>query len=189
LRELVKKEKQAKPAVMPAGTYRIIYADPPWQYGNCFPPGMIKTALDHYPTMPLEDICTMSLPKIADDAVLFLWTTAPMLENAFQVIRAWGFVYKTEIVWDKMRHNMGHYTSVRHEPLLVATKGSCLPDCKELIGSVLSIERTEHSVKPQEFRAIIDKLYRGPRVELFARGKLPANWDGYGNEYIANVAA
>jgi N6-adenosine-specific RNA methylase IME4 len=196
LRELVKKENESAPAVMPKGTYRVIYADPPWQYENCFPPGMIKTALDHYPTMPLEDICTMSLPKITVDAVLFLWTTAPQLEHAFEVIRAWGFIYKTNFVWDKVKHNLGRYISGRHEHLLIATQGSCTPDCKQLLDSVQVvdtvqiIERTGHSVKPLEFRALIDKLYPdGQRVELFARGKLPANWDGYGNEYVANVAA
>jgi len=100
----------------------------------------------------------------------------------FEVIEAWGFKYKTSFVWDKIKHNMGHYNSVRHEFLLVCTKGSCLPDNKKLFDSVLSIEKTEHSNKPEEFRNIIDTLYiYGNRIELFARQKVDG-WDSWGND-------
>ena len=79
---------------------------------------------------------------------------------------------------------MGHYNSVRHELLLVCTKGSCLPDNQKLFDSVQSIERTEHSVKPEIFRSIIDTLYtKGNRIELFARRKVK-NWDSYGNAIL-----
>jgi len=106
-----------------------------------------------------------------DDAVLFLWATSPMLENAFQVIRAWGFKYKTSFVWDKVKHNFGHYNSIRHEFLLVCTRGSCTPDAGKLFDSVQTIERSDrHSEKPEEFRKIIETLYtRGAKLELFAR--------------------
>ena len=135
--------------------------------------------------MPLEDICGMRLPKISDDAVLFMWTTAPMLENSFAVISAWGFRYVENIVWHKVKHNWGNYTSVRHEHLMIAVRGRGTPDCKkDPPSSVQTIERTEHSRKPEEFRAIIDRLYpQGQRIELFARGALPVGWDGFGNEY------
>jgi len=84
-------------------------------------------------------------------------------------------------VWDKIKHNMGHYNSVRHEFLLICTRGSCTPDVVKLYDSVQAIERTEHSKKPEEFRAIIDTLYtHGNKIELFARQ--PADgWEVWGN--------
>jgi N6-adenosine-specific RNA methylase IME4 len=85
-------------------------------------------------------------------------------------------------VWDKIKHNKGHYNSVRHEFLLVCTKGSCVPDEAKLFDSVQSIEKTEHSQKPEEFREIIDTLYnKGRKIELFAR-KHTDNWDTWGFE-------
>ncbi len=98
-----------------------------------------------------------------------------------------GFEYKTSFIWDKRRHNMGHYNSVRHEFLLLATRGSCPIDSDKLINSVVSIERTSHSRKPDEFYDIIESLYTwGRRLELFQR--IPRNgWDGWGYE-VAQAA-
>ena len=160
--------------------YRVIYADPPWSYSDRQDTGMLGGAVKHYDTMPLEDICALPVPA-ADDAVLFLWVTSPMLEDSFRVINAWGFKYKSSFVWDKVAHNMGHYNSVRHEFLLIATRGSCTPDVQRLFDSVVSIERTEHSRKPGKFRDMIDTLYPiGDRLELFAR-EASEGWDVWGD--------
>lgn len=160
--------------------YRVIYADPPWSYGDKQNIDGLGGAEKHYPTMPLSEICDLPVPT-SDDAVLFLWVTSPMLEDAFKVIKAWGFKYKSSFVWDKVAHNMGHYNSVRHEFLLICTKGSCTPDVKKLYDSVVSIERTEHSRKPKEFRDMIDTLYPvGNRLEMFAR-EASDGWDVWGN--------
>ena len=133
--------------------------------------------------MELAEICDLPISDLADDnAVLFMWTTSPILEESFSVVRSWGFRYKSSFVWDKVRHNMGHYNSVRHELLLICTRGSCQPDVPKLFDSVQSIERTEHSRKPEEFRTIIDTIYpHGRRIELFARSAAPG-WDVWGNE-------
>ena len=167
---------------MPTGKYRVFLADPPWCYGNS---GLDEYghAERHYPTMKLQEICDMPIQKITEEnAVLFLWATSPLLEDAFKVINAWGFNYKTSFVWDKIKHNFGYYNSVRHELLLIATKRSCLPDNRKLIDSVQSIERTKHSKKPKEFRNIIDKLYlHGKKIELFAREEIKG-WDNFGNQ-------
>lgn len=180
----IAKGKTTENAIMPVGTYRIIYADPPWHYSDIKAHRTEGSAENHYPTMTIQELCNMSLPKTEDNAVLFLWVTSPLLEDAFKVINTWGFKYKTSFVWDKILHNMGHYNSVRHELLLVCTKGSCLPDNQKLFDSVQSIERTEHSVKPEIFREIIDTLYiKGNRIELFARRKIE-NWDCYGNAIL-----
>jgi len=169
-------------AAMPSGKFRVIYADPPWSYGNTQPDYHTEQR-DHYPVMVLADICAIPIRDMAmDNAVLFLWVTSPILEEAFQVINAWGFKYKASFVWDKVKHNMGHYNSVRHELLLVCTRGSCQPDERKLFDSVVTEERTEHSRKPDTFYTIIETLYTtGPYLELFAR-RGRERWHTYGNE-------
>ena len=180
-RELIRRTA-SEPNPIPTSKYRVFYADPPWSYGNT-QPDYHPEQRDHYPVMALADICALPVRDLAEDnAVLFLWVTSPILEEAFQVVRAWGFQYKSSFVWDKIKHNMGHYNSVRHELLLVCVRGSCQPDVHQLFDSVQSIERTEHSVKPAEFRRIIEALYPyGRRLELFARQRTPG-WEVYGNE-------
>lgn len=168
--------------------YRIIYADPPWKYnevqhadeGNFHhkPLGV------HYPSLSINELCQLDIKGLCDlNAVLFLWVTSPLLEESFAVINAWGFKYKTSMVWDKVKHNVGNYVSVRHEFLLICTKGSCTPDVKKLFDSVITEERTKHSVKPEAFRKVIDTIYtKGSRIELFARDIKIKGWDTWGNE-------
>ena len=161
--------------------YRVIYADPPWSYSQKMDTPNLGGAVKHYPTMSIEEICAVPIPA-EKDAVLFLWVTSPILEDAFKVINAWGFTYKSSFVWDKVAHALGFYNSVRHEFLLICTRGKCTPDVPTRLDSVVSIERTEHSVKPDEFRDMIDELYPlGNRIELFARRPAPG-WDAWGNE-------
>jgi N6-adenosine-specific RNA methylase IME4 len=186
-REVTRRDKREAPP-LPSDKYRVVYADPPWSYGNS---GVIGNdnyghVQRHYPSMTIEELCAMGAAvraMVEDDAVLFLWVTSPLLEECFPVIHAWGFRYKTSFVWDKVRHNFGHYNSVRHELLLVCTRGSCTPDNPTLYDSVQSIERSEvHSQKPEAFRAIIDALYtHGRRIELFSR-TAAAGWEAWGNE-------
>jgi len=147
-------------------------------------PDYFTEQADHYPLMTLDEISAMPITDITtDDAVLFLWVTSPILEEAFQVINAWGFQYKASFIWDKIKHNMGHYNSVRHEMLLVCVRGSCQPDVRQLFDSVVSIERGEHSAKPEFFREIIDTNYpNGNRIELFAR-KQTDGWETYGSRF------
>ena len=172
----------------PNGKYRVIYADPPWEYGNTMPQFYDSSPRfgaqeNHYLTMSLDDICALPIKdKTEDNAVLFLWATSPILEDAFRVINAWGFEYKTSFIWDKEKHVMGHYNSVRHEFLLLCIRGSCPLDNQKLFDSVYTEERTEHSKKPEYFRNIIDTIYpNGKRIELFARSKHD-NWESWGNE-------
>jgi N6-adenosine-specific RNA methylase IME4 len=165
------------------GKYRIIYADCPWNYGNKLVDGY-GAAENHYPTMSIKELCELPVKEIAEDnAVLFFWVTSPLLEECFPVINSWGFKYKTSFVWDKVKHNMGHYNSVRHELLLICTRGSCLPDSTKLLDSVVEIERSQtHSEKPEEFRNIINTLYTfGSRIELFSR-KNVEGWNTWGNQ-------
>ena len=182
VRREIKLDEVKEAAALPDAKYRVIYADPPWKYGDQLTEdyGPVKF---HYPAMTIKELCALPVRQLCEtDAVLFMWVTSPLLYEAAPIIESWGFTYKTSFVWDKIKHNMGHYNSVRHEFLLICTRGSCTPDVKQLFDSVQSIERTKHSAKPEEFRTIIDTLYpHGKRIELFAR-KPAENWDVWGNQ-------
>ena len=182
VRREIKLDSVKEAAALPDAKYRVIYADPPWKYGDQLTEdyGPVKF---HYPAMTIKELCALPVRQLCEpDAVLFMWVTSPLLYEAAPIIESWGFTYKTSFVWDKIKHNMGHYNSVRHEFLLICTRGSCTPDVKQLFDSVQSVERTKHSAKPEEFRTIIDTLYpHGKRIELFAR-KPAENWDVWGNQ-------
>jgi N6-adenosine-specific RNA methylase IME4 len=187
-RELRKAARQAASAEtrqrnpLPAGKYRVLYADPPWKYND--ERQGYGAATDHYSTLAVDELCALPVGDLAgDEAVLFLWATAPLLPDCLRVVEAWGFAYKTFFVWDKVKHNYGHYNSVRAELLLLCTRGSCTPDSAKLFDSVVQVERSErHSEKPEAFRQLIDQLYgQGPRIELFARKRVNG-WDSWGAE-------
>jgi len=172
-------------ASLPAAKFRVIVADPPWTYGNAIDEAMPGTTVaeTHYPCMTIKDLCAMPIEALCEpDAVLFLWVTSPLLFEAVPVVKAWGFAYKTSFVWDKVKHNVGFYNSVRHEFLLVCTRGSGVPDNPKLFDSVVVSERTAHSVKPNIFYEMIDTLYtHGKKLELFGR-RPRKGWVVYGNE-------
>ena len=166
-------------------TFRVIYADPAWSYNDKQDTPQLGGASKHYDTMSITELLRLPVNKISEkNSILFLWVTSPLLEDAFQVVSSWGFKYKTSFIWDKVKHNMGHYNSVRHEILLVCTKGSCTPDNKVLYNSVQRIERNNnHSEKPIEFLNIIDDLYNyGNKLEMFCRAIKKEKWYGWGNE-------
>jgi len=185
--ELLPKHKErieTKP--LPKDKYNVILVDPPWKYSDTCEDGAIqsKGADKHYPTMTIQQLSTMDVPYIsAKDSILFLWTTSPMLEDSFKIINAWDFKYKASFIWDKIKHNMGHYNSVRHELLLLCVKGSFQPEEMKLYDSVVSVEKTKkHSEKPEIFYEMIETLYpTSKKIELFARNKRPG-WDSWGNK-------
>lgn len=168
------------------GMFRVIYADPPWLYGDRPPSG--SGAKDHYPPMTIAAICALPVAAHAlPNSVLFCWVTAPMLyENPGprEVIEAWGFKPKTGMVWDKVRSAGGHYAATTHEHLIIATRGSCTPDEPSPSPDSVQVIRREgeHSSKPEEFRRVIQQLYtRGPYLELFGRKRVEG-WSVFGND-------
>ncbi len=168
--------------VIPDGKYNVIYADPPWKYDFGF--DIYGAADRHYHTMTIQELCDLPIPVLVEDnAVLFLWVTSPKLFDAQKIIQAWGFEYKTSFVWDKVKHVMGHYNSVRHEFLLVCVRGSFPKQSNTLHDSVIEIERSdEHSEKPDYFRQLIEDMYpKSKKIELFAR-QCAEGWDSWGNE-------
>lgn len=167
------------------GRHRVIYADPPWQYNDRPPSG--SGAQQHYDGMTMEQLAAMPIANHCEaDAVLLMWTTAPMLlanPGPRDIIEAWGFEYKTCQIWDKVLPAGGWYVAVRHEILLIATRGSCTPDHPVPMPDSVITERqvAEHSGKPESFRKQIEKMYDGPYLELFARVAAPG-WSVYGND-------
>jgi N6-adenosine-specific RNA methylase IME4 len=176
------RQETLKATEFPKGKYRVVYADPPWSYNDKKAPGQ-GGAEEQYPTMSIEDICNMKVQDITDDnAVLFLWATTPLLQEGLDVMKAWGFTYKTLFTWDKVRPFPGNYNSVMQEFLFLGTKGSCLPDIDIKPSSIVRVEKGRHSEKPEEFRELIETLYKyGNKVELFAR-KQSSGWDVFGNQ-------
>ena len=180
---------------LPEGKYQVIYADIPWAYDVDLSKGATRSPENNYPVMDLEKIKNFGLrvrELATDDCVLFMWITAPKLNWMGEVLEAFGFEYKTNLIWDKVKPNLGHYSSVRHEILVIAGKGNCAPICDgktiQSIDSVQSIEKSSrHSEKPLEFMDIIDKLYPDyKKIELFARNKdKRRNWSYWGDQ--ANV--
>jgi N6-adenosine-specific RNA methylase IME4/ParB-like chromosome segregation protein Spo0J len=173
-------------AALPDGQhYPLIYADPPWDYRLYNETtGSSRAAAEHYPTMKLDEICALPVFHLAaDNAILFLWTTAPHLQESFQVLGAWGFEYKTGVVWAKDVIGLGHFVRGQHEHLLIATRGDFpCPLPANRPASVISAPRREHSRKPDEAYELIERMYPElPKIELFARQRR-SGWEAWGNE-------
>ena len=169
--------------------YKIIYADPPWSYNDRALAGN-RGACCKYPVMSTYEISRLPVEEISDDdsCILFLWTTWPILQDALDVIKAWGFKYKTAgFVWIKKNENgtlfkgMGHWTRANSELCLLATKGNPKRiDCS--VGQIIMSVQKEHSAKPDVIRNKIVQLCGDlPRIELFARAKAHG-WDVFGND-------
>lgn len=173
---------------LPRGPYSVIYADPAWDFRARSAKGMGRSAQRHYDCMSLEDICALPVARAAaDDAVLLIWTTGPFLEKTFEVIRAWGFAYKTVAFnWMKENRNgglfigMGYWTRSNGEWCLLATRGSPRRRSAKVPQAVLEPVR-EHSRKPDCVYARIEELLAGPYLELFARTRR-RGWDCWGNQ-------
>ena len=162
--------------------FGVVYADPPWRFETYSENGMDRSADNHYPTMSLNDIAALKVPA-ADDCVLYLWATVPMLPEALNVMEAWGFKYKSQIVWVKDRIGTGYWTRNQHEILLIGTKGGIpAPAQGSQPSSVINAPLGRHSQKPAIFAEIIESLFPAtPKVELFCRSPR-AGWSVYGNE-------
>ena len=168
------------------GQYPVLYADPPWQYEH---PAMGSTARSieaKYPTLDLAEIKKIE-PPAHDDCALFLWATAPKLPECLEVMKSWGFTYRTNMVWVKDKMGTGYYVRNQHELLLIGRRGDLpVPEPGTQPTSVIHAPRTEHSAKPPEFYAAIEQMYpqfQGQWFEMFLRGKARKNWaGGWGNE-------
>jgi len=181
VRDFNNAERNQNVKPIPDGKFSIIYADPPWEYEHSI--STTREIENHYPTLELEKIKEIKVPA-DDNAMLFLWTPAPKIEEALDVVKAWGFSYRTCMVWVKDKIGTGYYSRGKHELLLIGTKGEGigLPLPENRPESVIFAERTEHSKKPDIFYEIIEKMYpKHSKIELFARSKREG-WEAWGNE-------
>lgn len=160
--------------------FSTVYADPPWPYSNTVSRG---AAENHYPTLSLDAIRNEPVKElVAEQAHLHLWTTNAFLREAFDVIRAWGFKYKSCLVWVKPQIGMGNYWRVSHEYLLLGVRGN-LPFQDRTCRSWQLARRTTHSRKPFLFRGLIEQVSPGPYLELYGREEQPnCGWTVYGNQ-------
>lgn len=158
---------------LPTGPFQVIVADPPWRYesSNDLP----------YPTLATDEIKALPVETIAaDDAILWLWTTAAHLRVAFEVIEAWGFEYKTLLTWVKDRMGTGEWLRGQTEHCLLAARGKPV-FLHGQHSTVIQAVRREHSRKPEEFYALVEATSPGSKVELFAREQRNG-WRAFGNE-------
>jgi len=172
---------------LPNKKYKIIYADPAWSYDKKVGQGI---ADDQYKTMDLKDIKALPVKELADeDSTLFIWVTFPMLMEALEVVKAWGFQYKTcGFNWIKLNENgtpffgIGHYTKSNSELCLLCVKDKKLPIKSNKISQIVMTKKDKHSKKPYLIYTKIEELYGNvPRIELFARHKREG-WDTWGNQ-------
>jgi len=197
-RDLKKKEKREEiikefeQPVLPTKNkkYNIIYADPPWNFRHYSDKGKGRSADNHYKTMDLEGIKSLPVSELAaDNCVLFMWTTFPFLEKSFEVLKEWGFKYKTiGFVWVKKNKKadswfwgMGYWTRSNAEICIIATKGSITRQ-SSAVSQIICEPIEQHSKKPAIVREkIIELVGKLPRIELFAR-QTEKGWDSWGNE-------
>ena len=187
--------------------YQIIYADPPWSYSNFQGKGSYFGDVSrHYSTMNADELKKLPVKELADEnCICFMWATFPNLPQAIDLMKEWGFRYKTVgFVWVKMKNDMseprgdgmGFYTLSNAEIVLIGTKGKFLRNRKDVKQIVLS-PKWQHSKKPAEVRKrIVDLCGDLPRIELFARkeNRLPMyfddsfnGWDVWGNEVESDI--
>ena len=180
----------------PSEKFGAIYADPPWRFSNFSKKGEGRNAVAHYDCMGFKDLSQIDVAKwAAKDCVLFLWATDPLLHKAMELIRIWGFEYKTVgFYWAKLNKTadpnsfserdfftgLGYWTRANVEQCLLATRGKPKRLAKDVRRLIVD-HRREHSRKPEDVYSRIERLVAGPYFELFARQSRPG-WDAWGAE-------
>lgn len=166
--------------------YATIVADPPWRFGSA---ATKADAGKHYSTMPLADICALPVADLAaPDAHLWLWAVNGLMEEAHQVVRAWGFRALTIVTWCKPAPGVGHYLRNNTEHVILASRGQAMtPDAKPL-STWYVWPRTHHSEKPPAFGDLVEQVSPGPYCELFCRSPR-FGWDAWGKGYESERAS
>lgn len=156
-----------EPEPVPEGKFSTFVADPPWRYGNTSTRG---AAENHYGTMSIDELSALTVvpDHAADAAHLYLWTTAGHLPEAFKVMAAWGFEYKTYLVWVKPQMGMGNYFRVSTELVLFGVRGGMRTQARDVM-NYFTAKRGKHSKKPRHFLDLVQKASPGPYMELFSR--------------------
>lgn len=176
-----------------AGSYRVIYADPPWHFSS----GPSRNPRNHYPTMKVPEIAALPVAGLAhpEGCRLLMWATMPILPQAFEVMRAWGFRYSTARIWaklwpsedemfiypDSLARGTGYEVIGNCEVLLIGKRGRPGPIQGKKPASLFFARRRQHSRKPDSTRSEIASMFAGPRCELFARSPHDG-FEAWGNQ-------
>jgi len=164
--------------------YQTIVVDPPWSYNNKRTGGSFKSGSEQkYAVLNHNDICDIPIDSLAArDAHLFLWATSPLLPEAIDVMRFWGFTHKAVIVWEKTgRLGMGFNFRIQTEFCLYGRRGKAKAlRCQSC--NLIRAPARKHSQKPEEFWDLIDPVTPGPKLELFARDEARVGWDSWGDQ-------
>jgi N6-adenosine-specific RNA methylase IME4 len=179
VRRRLRAESAAPPPPLPEGPFDLIYIDAPWQMGH---PDSPHAPEAHYETLSTPEIIAR-VPPAAENAFMAMWAVNSMLPEAFDVIDAWGFAYKSDIIWDKLAIKLGRWARNRHETLLLATRGNFpAPDPEDLPPSVIQAPCGRHSQKPEAFYEILERMYpHASKLEMYARN-IRLGWTSWGNE-------
>ncbi len=174
--------------------YEIIYADPPWEYNDKRRGYRDPGAGEFYKTQKISWLKLLDINDIcAKDATLWMWAVSPLLPEAIELMKCWGFNYKTvAFCWNKKTnkgnqvYNLGRYTMGSVELCLLGTRGKPQRD-KKNVKQLIEAERKRHSQKPKEVMGrIVEVMGNRPRIELFAREKM-AGWHSWGNEIESDI--
>jgi len=140
--------------------------------------------------MPVDEIKQLAVPA-ADNAVLFLWAVAALLPDALDVMKAWGFEYRSNIIWDKLSIELGVSARNEHEQLLIGRRGNHPPPKQHhRTSSIVHARRGRHSEKPKQFYELLEQMYpNASKLELFARGRPRTGWTAWGNQVEQEEAA
>ena len=167
-------------------SYDVLAVDPGWNFRNWSAKGEKKSAKRHYRCMPLAEIMALPVSRLAQrDCLVLLWATAPMLPQALACMASWGVPYKTNIVWrkvtpsGKVRMGPGYWARTMHEQVLIGTIGK--PKKVSAFPSIFDGVARDHSRKPEEFYALVEKHTVGlRRADVFSRTDRPG-WDAFGD--------
>lgn len=182
--DIAKQREKIKEGIakLPEGKFDAIAIDPPWPYGNAdnYDPNKYRSTTP-YPEMSIAEIRALEIPA-ADNSFMWLWTTHQFLEDAFDLMKTWGFEYKAVLVWDKEKMGIGQMLRKQCEFCLLGIKGKPKwfgNDVRDIIREA----RTEHSKKPESFYKLVDKVCEGRKIEIFSRQKREG-WDVWGDEVV-----
>jgi len=158
--------------------FACVYADVPWSFRNT---SSRAAAATHYQTMSYRQLRELPVRElVADNAHLHFWVPNALLPESFDIMKAWGFQYKTNFAWVKPQIGMGNYWRNAHELMLLGVRGS-LPFGQNNVKSWLEVRRTSHSTKPDAIRELVEQVSPGPYLELFGRRTVPG-WTTFGNQ-------
>ena len=178
--EVLNSDDKKSPTSIFDNDFSVIYADPPWES---------KFLIDE-DEKDSNDSCSMKFSylkkltiPVSDDAILLLWSSVSVLDKALQLMNAWGFKYKTNIIWDKQQVGFGQYVRGQHEMLLIGVKGNFTPPAEDArVGSVYSEERSNQKIKPKWFYEQIERMFPNETyLELFASSKHSDRWAVFNN--------